>query len=179
MDIKKILALTVLIFALFACMGAASAGLFDFFGGESTQTYTFDGFTLDIPESADVSYENLSGIVPYQDGNEIKEGYLDCNLYTVHMENGETIYVSSAEGAGAVSSIDEYIANMERAGVIAEGTYGEWTIINTNDAPLSMGNGMKVTQEYILVKFSGGKIITIYGNDLDQLKNIADSYKEV
>ena len=62
MDTKKILALTMIVLALFCCIGAASAGLFDFFGGGEVknQTYTFDGFTLDIPETANVTKTNQS-----------------------------------------------------------------------------------------------------------------------
>ena len=172
MNIKKILALTVIVLALFSCMSAASAGLFDFFGGESNQTYTFNGFTLDIPESAEVSTFNLS--------RTNSEGYVENYHYTITMENGETVNVSSAEGAGIATSIDIYVANLVSGGADLGGTYGDWTIIKTNNIPLSAGDGsIKVNPDYILVKFSGAKIITISGNNLDQLKNIADTYKEV
>ena len=77
MDIKKILALTIIALALFSCMSVASAGLFDFFGGGEVknQTHTFDGFTLDIPETANVSSTNQS------------ETGVERQFFTIRMQN--------------------------------------------------------------------------------------------
>ena len=55
MDMKKILAISIVLITLFGCMSVASAGWFDWFGGSNelaNKTYTFDGFTLDLPENA-------------------------------------------------------------------------------------------------------------------------------
>ena len=51
--------LTIIVLALFSCISASSAG-FNLFDEGKNQTYQFDGFTLDIPESAKVTYKNES-----------------------------------------------------------------------------------------------------------------------
>ncbi len=168
MDIKKIFALTVVLLALFCCIGAASAGLFDFFGG-NTQAYTFDGFTLDIPKSASVTCDNVSRNDSY--------GYAEIYLYTIKMEDGKTVNVSSAKGEAVVSSIDQYIINMENSGAVKEETYEDWTIFDITDARVKMGNS-SVHCKYLVAKMTNGQLITVYGDDLNQLKDIVKTYKD-
>ena len=177
MDIKKILALTIIALALFSCMSAASAGLFDFFGGGEVknQTHTFDGFTLDIPETANVSQSNASST----------EG-AERHTFTIRMQNESdssqtyTITVSTSQGSRIVSSVDEYVSNWVSDGASKEGTHGEWTIININGVQKALTSKLTVTYSgYILAKHTGNKLIIIKGTDLNQLEKIADTYKEV
>ena len=149
MDIKKILTILIIALALFSCMGAASAGLFDFLGG--MESHTFSGFTLDIPS-----------------GSNVNENYVTINnvtLMTYTIESGShnlTVYITG----GNVVSKEKYLSNWVSDGATNEGTHGNWTIIKEKD-----GN-------YRLAKHGDSKIIEIRGDDLEFLKKIADSYKE-
>lgn len=150
MDIKKILALTIIALALFSCMGAASAGLFDFLNG-GTETHTFSGFTLDIPSFSKVN-----------------ENYVSINnhsLRTYKVESSQqnfTLNVIEGSTVSKVSYISKWITN----GAKNEGTHGDWTIIKEKN-----GN-------YHLIKHGNSKIIEICGSDLEFLKKVAGSYKE-
>ena len=166
MDMKKILALTVIGLALFGCMSAASAGMFDFLGGEKTQTYTFDGFTLDIPEDANVHYKNES------------DRTADINIYTIDNKGGDDFLVTSASGEVA-SSMSKYTSMMENAGAVDEGTHGDWTIFNIKKADLNVGRSMNAESDYMMVNLTHKKIITLQGDDLDALKKMSDTYKEI
>jgi hypothetical protein len=170
MDIKKIFALTVVLLALFCCISAASAGFFDFFGGGNTKAYTFDGFTLDIPESASVTYDNIAKNNSY--------GFTNVSIYSIKMEDGKTVNISSAKGEGVVSSLSEYIINMENSGAIKEETYNDWTVFNVQDASLMAGDSF-VHCKYLMAKLSDGQLITVYGDDLSQLKDILNTYKDI
>lgn len=150
MDIKKILALTIIALALFSCMSAASAGLFDFLSGEM-ETHTFGGFTLDIPSDSKVN-ENYVSVNNYS-----------LRTYTVE-SNKQNFTVNVIEGS--ILSKVSYISKWITKGAKNEGTHGDWTIIKEKD-----GN-------YRLIKHANSRIIEIYGNDLDFLKKVAGSYKE-
>ena len=89
MDIKKIFALIVVLLALFCCISTVSAGFFDFFSEESTQTYTFDGFTLDIPKSAEVTVNNLS--------ETDSDGFSDTYFYIIKMEKKLTLIIMNIQ----------------------------------------------------------------------------------
>ncbi len=151
MDIKKILSILIISLALFSCVGAASAGLFDFFGGGGMETHTFSGFSLDIPS-----------------GSNINENYVTINnvsFMTSNIESGShnfTVYLTE----GSVVSKEKYISNWVSDGATNEGTHGNWTIIKEKD-----GN-------YRLAKHGNSRIIEIRGDDLEFLKKIVDSYKE-
>lgn len=174
MDTKKILALTMIVLALFCCIGAASAGLFDFFGGGEVknQTYTFQGFTLDIPETA-----NVTSI------NESKTG-VERQSYRIKIANESdsskisTVSVTVSKGDRIVSSINEYINNIVNGGGVEEGNYGEWTILNINNLPVAQGSSA-THSGYVLAKHTGEHLIVVKGSDLNQLKKIVSTYKEV
>ena len=167
MDIKKILALTIIALALFSCMGAASAGLFDFFGGGGNQTYTFDGFTLDIPSGAtvDQSTDSDNGVE-----RKIFKVTSDDKNFTVTISTGNI-----------VGSIDEYVANWEAKGGINEGNYSGWTLINLNKAPITTLQQYNISLNYtgyIMAKHTGTKLIMIRGEDATFLKNLVGTFKE-
>ncbi|MBQ6512953.1 hypothetical protein [Methanobrevibacter sp.] len=178
MNMKKILALTILVIAVFSCMNVASAGLFDFLGGGgvANATYTFDGFTLDLPETAVITNNTTT-----------EEGYqrIDYEIEWNDTENEDTlhyidIYVSSGEQV--VSSIDEYIDNWAAEGAKTDGTYNNWTIINIDGVPISAFAEYEINitySGYVFAKHTGSKLIVISGDDLAELKSIVDTYKEV
>ena len=83
MDIKKILALTIIVLAVFSCLSVASAGLFDFLGGGDAKntTLTFDGFTLSVPDNA-----KMVNNTTVQNGINFKE-------YGVEYNNGNDTFL--------------------------------------------------------------------------------------
>ena len=178
MNMKKILALTILIVAAFCCMNVASAGLFDFLGGGevANTTYTFDGFTLDLPETAVITnnttteegYKRIDYEIEWNDTKDDSlKHYLD-------------VYVSSGEQV--VSSIDEYISNWADEGAKTNGTYNNWTIINIDGVPISALSEYNINitySGYVLAKHTGSKLIVVSGEDLAELKSIVNTYKEV
>ena len=178
MDTKKILALTMIVLALFCCIGAASAGLFDFFGGGEVknQTYTFQGFTLDIPETANVTSTNESKTGVERQSYRIKIANESDSSKT------KTVSVVISQGSRVVSSIDEYISNWVSEGAKQEGNFGDWTVININGVPIQGFQNLNITitqTGYVLAKHTGSKLIILKGTDLALLKNMASTYKEV
>ncbi|MCR5026476.1 MAG: hypothetical protein K6A34_03420 [Methanobrevibacter sp.] len=151
MDIKKILALTIIALALFSCVSVASAGLFDFLSGGEMESHTFSGFTLDIPS-----------------GSKVNENYVSANNHSLRTYNIEsskqnfTINVIEGNVVSKVSYITKWITN----GAKNEGNHGDWTIIKEEN------------NSYHLIKHGNSRIIEISGSDLDFLKKVASSYKE-
>ena len=179
MDIKKILAFTIVVLAIFSCLNVASAGFLDFLnlgGGPQNETYTFDGFTLDLPANANIT------------NNTTDDDGVKSIVYHVAFADGEgdnantsRITVSTGTGESLVSSADEWAANWEAKGAKKEGLYNNtWTIVNINGVPMKFFQdmGINITYEgYILGYHNGNKIITIEGDDLAQIQKIADTFK--
>ena len=178
MDIKKILALTVIVLAVFSCMNVASAGLFDFLLGPSeaaNQTYAFDGFTLDIPETANVT-KNVT----------VGDGYNQTD-YSINWTSGDNsknvtnIGVSVAKGSVIVTTAEEFVYNWVADGAKSLGNYSGWSVIDVNGVPVKLFQdyGLNFTYSgYMLAKHTGSELIVIEGDDLALLKNIADTYKK-
>lgn len=177
MDIKKILALTVIVLALFSCMSVASAGLFDFLMGPSqpaNQTYQFDGFTLQIPENANVTV-NKTVEAGYNQTN------YDMNWTTGDNKNVTTVSVSVARGSLIVTTAEEFVYNWVSSGAKSLGNYSDWAVIDINGVPIKIFQdlGLNFTYSgYMLAKHTGSDLIVISGDDLALLKNIADTYKK-
>lgn len=171
MDIKKILALTVLILALFSCMSVASAGWFDFWG-PANETYNFTVFSLELPEGASVTNFTTN----YDDGYKV-ETYT-ASFGTEEDGNKGSITALIMSGNNLVTSIDEFVNNWENLGGIYEGTYGDWAVINIDSVPIS-DNSDRTYDGYILARHNGDNIVSIRGTNLTQLKNIADTYKPI
>ena len=176
MDTKKILALTILVLALFSCMSVASAGWFDWFG-PSNSTYTFDGYTLDLPQ--DVNFTNDT----YNNDGVMKKEY-EAEWKDSDANKTRTVTISTASGPNLVKSLDEYVGNWVSQGAKSEGKYGDWAIININDVPMDIDIDLDIDfnftySGYILAKYSGSQLILIQGTNLTLLENIADTYKEV
>ena len=149
MDIKKILALTIIALALLSCIVAANMGFFNF-SGDAMETRTFSGFTLDIPS-----------------GSKVNENYISANNHsfrTYNVESSEQNFTVYLIEGNAVSKVS-YLSKLITSGASNEGTYGDWSIIKENN-------------RYHLVKHSNSKIIEIHGSNLDFLKKVASSYKE-
>lgn len=175
MNLKKILAISLLIIAVFSCINVASAGLFDFFGPQETNaTYTFDGFTLDLPNNATFANNTTKEDGYQRDYSDIEWKDADGNR--------TDITVSVSKGSQVVESTEEYVANWLMSGAKDEGKHGQWSIININGVPIEEFSeyGFNITYSgYILGYHDGNKLITISGDNLQQLENIADTFKKV
>ena len=151
-------------------MSAASAGWFDWFDDSKVEneTYSFNNFTLDLPQNASM-YNRSADIY----------GYYMITYYVswgaVRDGNNGSIDVSYASGENMVSSLDEYVQNWIDNGAKSEGMYGEWAIINVNGVPYSSG-GDSFTG-YRLANFQNGSLYILGGDNLTFLKNVADTFK--
>ena len=163
---KKILAFALVILAVFCTLNVASAGLFDFLGTGSqpatNETYTFDGFTLDLPSNTSIANFTWNGT-----------GYTVNTFIVSTPDDSYTVEVT--RGSGAVDSAQEYASNWIDDGAALGGTYGNWTIINLNNAT----SGNQTYTGYILVNHDGKTMYEIRGDNLDALKNITDTFKKV
>lgn len=171
MNIKKVLALLIIVLALFSCIGAASAGLFDFFGGgePKNQTYTFDGFTLDLPEGSQINDTNQSS-----DGMNIHE-YL---VFFPTNANGTGINVIIYTGANLVNTVDEYVNTLTTYGAKFVEKYGNWSIVDVRNFTSPTGPNANVTG-YLIITRTPNSFVVIRGDSPEQLKGIVDTYKTV
>ena len=171
MDIKKILALAILVLALFGCMSVASAGWFDWFGGSTelaNETYTLDGFSVDLPENATIYNES-----DMDDGT-----YSNC--YFISWGNSKdgnngSVEIMYMTGETVIESTDQFVQLAVYEGAISQGYYKDWAIINVNGVPVISGKG--TYSGYILAKYQNGSMYFLMGDDLTQLENIADTFK--
>ena len=174
MDIKKILALAIVVLAVFSCMSVVSAGFFDFLGGGvNNATYTFDGFTLELPENA-----NFTNDTNTDDGFEEKTYEIE---WTNESGGDVSITVTTAKGDRLVDTAEEFVANWISDGAKSEGDYKHWQIINLNGVSVQVFEDFDFNftySGYILTKHTGSELITIEDEDLALLKSVADTYKE-
>ena len=164
MDTKKIFAIIIVALALFSCMNVASAGMFDFFndlgGGEQNETFTINGFTLDFPKGTTISDSN------YTDDGVTTEQYI------INVPNStDFVTVEIFYGPNSVDTVDEYVSNWESDNSgHSMGKYNGWTIIKEDTNSV---------RKYELVLQDGNRFISIGGDNLAYLKNVADTYKKL
>lgn len=166
MNMKKILAIAILVLAVISCMNVASAGFFDFLTGNSqpeTEMYKFDGFSLELPKDS-TAVENQTNVA----GIHVKSSILTSKAAN------STLYVASLTGDNLVSSADEYVNIWVAEGASDAGKYKDWSV-----ADLSTVKDQNTTYgKFMLVKHDGSQIVLLEGDNLTSLKNIADTYKK-
>ena len=173
MNIKKILALTIVVLALFGCMSAASAGLFDWFKSEpANETYNFTVCSFQLPENASITNYTKTYGGTYQ------EKIYTASFGSVEDNNKGTATIVIMNGSTLVTSINEFIKNWESDGGVSEGTYGDWCIINIDNVTLSDYTN-STFNGYILAKHNGNNIVSIRGENLTMLKKIVDTYQPI
>lgn len=169
MNIKKILALTIIVLAVFSCLSVASAGLFDFLGGDQAKnkTITFDTFTLSLPDNAKVTNNNHTNFG------------ITFNEYVVEYNNGKNdtfLLVEVAEGNGTNTSADEYKNYwLQQEGAKDGGKYGNWTIIDITTTPSKDRAGVN----YLFVQNTNTSFDILMGGDLNEMKKVSDTFKQV
>ena len=135
---------------------------------ELSETYEFEGFTLDLPANCDITNSTTTE----------EEGY-KVNTYFITWENStDMIVVDVMKGYKLVSSEDEYVANMMNMypGAKKTGTYGDWTVIDSTNVK---DNGETVDRGYVLVHHAGDNMIAVSGDNLELIKNVTDTYKQL
>lgn len=168
MDYKKILAFAIIVFAVFSCMSVASAGIFDFLGGGDVKntTFTFEGFTLTLPENAQMLNNTTveNGITFQEHGIVYNEG-----------KNDTFLLVMKANGTGMVDSADAYKEAWISNGAKDGGNYSGWSIIDIGGAKAHQHND---TMKYIFVKKTNSSFVVLGSPDLTELKKVSDTFKE-
>ena len=168
MNKKKIFAIAILALVVFCCLNVASAGWFDFLtGGSQTvnnKTVSFDNiFSLQLPEDAVITNNTT-----------IDNGQLLEVTYNVSSNSSNyTGRITTCNGTGLIHNATAYANNLVTIGGSVLPDHGNWTIINTTAAPRSA-----LPYNYVLTMHDGSNLLTIEGDNLTLLEQIADTYKK-
>ncbi len=168
MNIKKIVIILLVTLTVFSCLNVASAGFFDFLSGDTTnstsvnKTVEFDNFTLDLPVDTEVINSTIE-----------KTG-LTVNSFNVTSNSSDLKQVDVLTGSAVVNSAEDYIRIVaQNATNITNQTYGNWSIGDLSKLP-----DKGPYYDYMLVYHDGSKLVSLQSDNLDALKQIADTFKE-
>ena len=172
MNKKRIFAIAIVALVVFCCLNVASAGWFDFLGGGSqtvnNKTVSFDNiFSLQLPEDAVITKNTTI--------NNTEVGILEITHNVSSNSSNYTGRITTCNGPGLVGTAGIYANNLVSNGGALLPAHGDWTVINTT----AINNTDIAPYNYILAIRDEANLLTIEGDNLTQLEQMADTYIKI
>lgn len=147
--------IVVALIAIVALMGSGGQTAVD------NKTFVFDeGCTLDLPVNAVILNETSK-----DNGVNLKSYYITTN---------DDYFILEILTGNIVTSMDQFKFNAVASGATSEGTYGDWEVFNIENVKLPDG---QEHVKYMLAKMDDTHIYQIEGDNLDNVKAVADTFK--
>ncbi len=166
---SKIIIIVVAIIAIIVIAAAALSMSGMFAPTVEMSEYEFEGCSMVIPNDTNVSYYPTES-----SGIEILTWNFD--YYNETGENAESDYIEFEVVSGSsLVSESTYIQRKVADGAVNMGKYGEWTILDISNMSYDSGEYV-YAGDYFLVSSDSSHIYELNGDNLDFLKQMADSF---